>query len=45
MKTRKFKKLGMALVAMAFICVTLSSCHRHGCPNQITQVEQQAEKC
>lgn len=36
---KKIKNFGVMLALVAFIAVTLSSCHRSGCPNQITKAD------
>jgi len=46
MKSLRFKKFAALIALVAFMSVTLSSCHRYGCPNKISKVEQpQEEQC
>jgi len=48
MNINNVKKWGALIMLAAFISVSLTSCHRYGCPNQIQndqQVEQQDTHC
>lgn len=46
MKSLRIKKFLALFALVAFISVSLSSCHRYGCPNQISKVEQpEQEQC
>jgi len=48
MKKNSLKKFSALLMLVAFISVSLSSCHRYGCPNQIQndqEVSQQDTHC
>jgi len=37
--SKKIKNLAVMVALVAFISVTLSSCHKTGCPNQITKAD------
>ncbi len=41
---KRLSNFGVVLAVVAFLSVTLTSCHRYGCPNQITQIEQPVQQ-
>lgn len=47
MKMKSIKKVFALIALVAFISVSLSSCHRYGCPGQVHQDVEvtQDEKC
>jgi len=36
---KKIKNISVMIALVAFLSVSLSSCHRTGCPNQITKAD------
>lgn len=44
MYKKNIKKWSALLMLVAFISVSLSSCHRYGCPNQIQNDQEISEQ-
>jgi len=44
MNNKTFKKFGVLLALVAFLSVSLTSCHRYGCPNQISKADIELEE-
>jgi len=47
MKSKNFKRVAILFFSLALISMSLTSCHRYGCPNKITDSDttEQVENC